>query len=193
MELVENQAQLIEKARNGNEQAFQNLFEAYQRPVYNFIYRMVGNEEDAKDVTQEVFFKVYKKLASLREAQFFSTWLFSIAKNEAVTASRRKSRRLATSIHEFDDGQEAVVFGELVIENPENDIVNNEFEEIVQGILLEIPEIYRTAFILGAIQKYPYEEVAEMLGCSVGNIKSRVFRARAHIAKRLKKYKSKVV
>lgn len=148
---------------------------------------MIGNEEDAEDVTQEVFFKAYKKLSSLRESRFFSTWLFSIAKNEAVTASRRKSKRLTMSIHEFDDGQEAVAFGDLPVENPEKDIVSNEFEEIVQNILLEIPEIYRTAFILGAIQRYPYEEVAEMLGCSVGNIKSRVFRARAQIVKKLKK------
>jgi RNA polymerase sigma-70 factor (ECF subfamily) len=188
LELVENQAQLIDQARNGNDKAFQNLFEAYQRPVYNFIYRMIGNEEDAEDVTQEVFFKVYKKLASLREAKFFSTWLFSIAKNEAVTASRRKNRRLATSLHEFDDNQEVTVLGDVIVENPENDIVNHEFEEIIQDILLEIPEIYRTAFVLGAIQRYPYEKVAEMLGCSIGNIKSRVFRARAQIAKKLKQY-----
>jgi len=189
LELVENQAHLIEQARNGSDRAFQNLFKAYQRPVYNFIYRMLGNEQDAEDVTQEVFFKVYKKLSSLREIRYFSTWLFSIAKNEAVTASRRYSRNNVTaSIHEFDDSQEALAFGDLLIDNPEKEIVNNEFEEIIEMILLEIPEIYRTAFILGAIQQHPYEEVAQILGCSVGNIKSRIFRARAHIAKRLKNY-----
>ena len=188
MELVNNQHVLIEQAKRGNETAFRSLFDAYQYPVYHFIYRMLGDVEEAKDISQDVFFKVHKKLGSLRDPRFFSTWLFSIAKNEAITASRRKRKRQSSSIDEFTDGQEAGTFADLLIENPELTYIENEFEEIIQKILNEIPEIYRSAFILGVLQKYPYEEVAKILGCSIGNIKSRVFRARIQILQKLKKY-----
>ena len=164
------------------------ISETYEMRVFTDTGDYFGDVEEAKDISQDVFFKVHKKLGSLRDPRFFSTWLFSIAKNEAITASRRKRKRQSSPIDEFTDGQEAGTFGGLLIENPELTYIENEFEEIIQKILNEIPEIYRSAFILGVLQKYPYEEVAKILGCSIGNIKSRVFRARIQILQKLKKY-----
>jgi len=172
---------------DGDERAFRVLFEAYQHPIYNFIFRMLGHAEDAADATQEVFFKVYKKFFTLRDAKYFSSWLFSIAKNEAITTARRCKNKPQQSVDEFEG---KVIPGKIRTTesiDPEERFFHEEFADIFQQVLLEIPEIYRVTFVLGVMEGLAYEEVAQILGCSIGNVKSRVFRARDHIAKRLEK------
>ncbi len=187
MQLVENEDRVIRQAMDGDERAFRILFEAYQHPIYNFIFRMLGHEEDAADATQEVFFKVYKKFSTLRDAKYFSTWLFSIAKNEAITTARRSKNKPQRSVDEFVE--KGIPGGMRTTESidPEERFFHQEFADIFQRVLMEIPEIYRAAFVLGVLEGLAYEEVAQILGCSIGNVKSRVFRARDHIAKRLEK------
>ncbi|NIA31256.1 MAG: sigma-70 family RNA polymerase sigma factor [Actinobacteria bacterium] len=187
MKLAKNEGQIIKKAIEGDEQSFKILFEAYQRPVYNFIFRMLGSQEEAADTTQEVFFKVYKRLSTLRNPDFFSTWLFSIAKNEAITSTRRRKSKNHSSLSDIDERMLQPLREPDHSFEPDKQVLNKEFETIFQKALLEIPEIYRVAFVLGVLENQPYEQVAKVLGCSVGNIKSRVFRARAHLAKKLKK------
>lgn len=187
MKLAENEEKLIEQAVNGDEKAFQALFRAYQGAIYNFIYRMLGNEDEAADATQEVFFKVYKRLSSLRNPSFFSTWLFSIAKNEAITQTRRRKTKDHASLSEVDERMLPRPAKPDQMINPEVQVQNKEFETIFQKALDQIPEIYRVAFVLGVVEGMPYEKVAEIVGCTVGNVKSRVFRARAHLANILKK------
>ena len=187
MKLIENEEKIVSLATNGDEKAFEQLFEAYQHPIYNFIYRTLGNETDAADATQEVFFKVYKKISTLRNLEFFSTWLFSIAKNEAITLARRKKNKTHQSIEDSENNQ---LDRQLTDDNnllPDDRLFHNEFEHIFQKILLELPDIYRMAFILGVLEEKSYEEVAKIMDCTVGNVKSRVFRARAQIANKLDK------
>lgn len=148
---------------------------------------MLGSQDEAADATQEVFFKVYKRLSTLRNPDFFSTWLFSIAKNEAITSTRRRKSKNHSSLSEIDERMLQPLKEPDHSFEPDEQVLNKEFETIFQKALLEIPEIYRVAFVLGVLENQPYEEVAKTLGCSVGNIKSRVFRARAHLAKKLKK------
>ena len=187
MKLAKNEGQIIKKAIEGDERSFKILFEAYQQPIYNFIFRMLGSKEEAADATQEVFFKLYKRLSTLRNPDFFSTWLFSIAKNEAITSTRRRKSKNHSSLSDVDERMLQPLMEPDHSFEPDEQVLNKEFETIFQKALLEIPEIYRVAFILGVLENQPYEKVAKVLGCSVGNIKSRVFRARAHLAKKLKK------
>jgi len=187
LKLAKNEGQIIKKAIEGDEQSFRILFEAYQQPIYNFIFRMLGSQEEAADATQEVFFKVYKRLSTLRNPDFFSTWLFSIAKNEAITTTRRRKSKNHSSLSDVDERMLQPLIEPDHSFEPDEQVLNKEFETIFQKALLEIPEIYRVAFVLGVLENQPYEQVAKVLGCSVGNIKSRVFRARAHLAKKLKK------
>lgn len=187
MKLVENEEKVIEQAVNGDQMAFQTLFKAYQNVIYNFIYRMLGNEDESADATQEVFFKVYKRLSSLRNPNFFSTWLFSIAKNEAITMTRRRKTKDHASLSDVDERMLPRPASPDRMANPDVQVSNKEFESIFQKALTEIPEIYRVAFVLGVVEGLPYEKVAEIVGCTVGNVKSRVFRARAHLANILKK------
>ena len=186
MKLLQNEEHIIRAALDGDEGAFKELFLAYQKPVYNFVYRMLGNVHDAADVTQEVFIKMYRHFSTLKKPAYFSTWLFSIAKNEAISALRRQSKRQQqldrSDIHQKADHVRAPG-------DPDQQILSSEFETLFQKILSEIPEIYRVAFILGVLEEQPYEDVAKILKCTVGNIKSRVFRARMMLCKKMKKLK----
>ena len=187
MKIIDNEELIVAQAIEGDEKAFTSLYAAYKNPVYNFIYRMSGNEHDAADIVQEVFFKVYKKIKTLKNPRFFSTWLFSIAKNEAVSQARRKKNKTYYSLE--DDENNGVM---RQLENPEalhpdKMAQHGELEKHFQHILSQIPENYRTAFILGVLEEKPYEQVAQIMGCTVGNVKSRVFRARAHITQKLAK------
>jgi RNA polymerase sigma-70 factor (ECF subfamily) len=179
---------LIEQARQRQPEAFRKLFEIYKTPVYNFVARMIGQPQDAEDVVQEVFVKLYRKLATLREVRYFTTWMFSIAKNEAINYARKHR---AQKWQMWSDSEKDEDYGRLAPEhdhNPERQFAEQELEELLQTALSAVPEINRAAFILGVLEEYSYKEVAEMLGCSENNVKSRVFRARAVISEKLRPY-----
>lgn len=178
---------LFEQARAQHPAAFRRLFEQYKTPVYNFVVRMIGRREDAEDVVQEVFVKLYRKLGTLREPKFFTTWLFSIAKNEAINYARKHRRKEMQSLEAATEyGEEAPT--ELAHEETPEDLITHERDALLQTALAAVPEINRAAFILGVLEEYSYKEVAEMLGCTENNVKSRVFRARVVIGAKLKAY-----
>jgi len=183
-------AALFERARAQEPAAFRKLFELYKTPVYNFVARMIGRREDAEDVVQEVFVKLYHKLGTLREPKYFTTWLFSIAKNEAINYTRKHRRKQVQSLEasvsapfEANDSS-----AEKIAYDAEQSVTDREMDELLQGALATVPEVNRAAFILGVLEEYSYKEVAEMLGCTENNVKSRVFRARAVISAQLRSY-----
>lgn len=187
---VEEEPTLVEKASSGDTASFHKLFEHYQQPVFNFITRIVGRPDDAEDITQEVFVRIYRKLPSLREPKAFSTWLFTTARNESINHLRRKGRQQHSSLEAM---QENVVNIKPLNKNPdkhnpERIATESEMHSIVQQALNAIPEINRSAFVLGVLEGYSYKEVAETLGCSVTNVKLRVFRARALLSQKLRPY-----
>ena len=181
---------LIEQARQRQPQAFRKLFEIYKTPVYNFVARMIGSPHDAEDVVQEVFVKMYHKLATLREARYFTTWMFSIARNEALNYTRKFRKQKWQTLAGFEtqthDGhiETAHPHGP----DPERETAESELQGKLQEALDAVPEVNRAAFILGVLEEYSYKEVAEMLGCSENNVKSRVFRARAVMCEKLGPY-----
>jgi RNA polymerase sigma-70 factor (ECF subfamily) len=179
---------LIEQARQRQPEAFRKLFEIYKTPVYNFVARMIGQAQDAEDVVQEVFVKLYHKLGTLRETRYFTTWLFSIAKHEAFNYTRRHRKRKWQSLAgaEMMDEQEVTV--PVHEHDPERETATRELDDLLQAALNAVPEVNRAAFILGVLEEYSYKEVAEMLGCSENNVKSRVFRARAIMSEKLGPY-----
>lgn len=179
---------LFEQARAQQPAAFRRLFELYKVPVFNFVVRMIGRREDAEDVVQEVFVKLYRKLDTLREPKYFTTWLFSIAKNEAINYVRKHRRNEVDTLETENSEGEIAVLTEALAHEWEHEIVAREREELLEAALGAVPEINRAAFILGVLEEYSYKEVAAMLGCTENNVKSRVFRARATISAKLKAY-----
>lgn len=182
--------ELIEQAKAGDTAAFRRLFERHKQPVFNFIARMIGHHHDAEDILQEVFVKVYWNLASLRDAQAFKGWLFSAARNEAINYLRKYRRRRLDSLEKYNADKMELpnVSDDSRHANPEREAVDAELQEAVRQTLNEVPEAYRAAFVLGVLEGYSYKEVGKILGCSVNNVKSRVFRARAVMSEKLRPY-----
>ncbi|MCG8608678.1 sigma-70 family RNA polymerase sigma factor [bacterium] len=187
MKLVSNEQELVEQAKQGNLMAFEKLFESYQTPVYNFILRMLGRQQDSEDVLQEVFVKIYQKLGTLREPKYFSSWLFRIAKNESINFATRYRAKDTDSIDELEPAlAERFVTDESQSgSNPVEKTEQSELEDLLQAALNELPVNIRASFILGVIEGHSYKEVSKMLGCSIGNVKSRVFRARSLLSQKL--------
>ncbi len=149
---------------------------------------MLGRPHDSEDVLQEVFVKMYRKLRTLKEPKFFSSWLFRIAKNETINFVNRYQSKETDSIDELEPGvAERLLTDESEVgSNPVEKAEQVELEAMLQSALKELPEDIRASFILGVIEGYSYKEVSDMLGCSIGNVKSRVFRARALLSQRLR-------
>ncbi len=186
MRILEDELELVEQARGGNLRAFHALYEAYAAPLYAFILRMTHSRADAEDLLQNTFVKAYRNLARFRGDSHFSTWLFSIAKNETVSFLRQHKRRNGKQLSLND-----VLTPGLSLpngEDPEENVLHNETEAVLQQAVSHLPEKYRAAFLLGVVEGLPYEEVGKILKCTVPNVKSRIFRARAKLAQWLQKH-----
>lgn len=185
-----NELELIAQAKQGETDAFRKLFEAYKVPVFNFVLRMIGGVQDAEDVLQEVFVKMYQKLPTLRESQYFSAWLFRVAKNESINYLHKHRRKKVNSIDDYEPGFMEKVMAETrdAHHNPGREAEQVELEQKLQTALNELPESVRATFILGVIEGQSYKEVAKILNCSINNVKTRVFRARTLLNKKLRSY-----
>ena len=180
----------ITQAQGGDVESFRILFDKYHRPVFNFIARMTGNSHDAEDIVQNVFIKIHAKLGSLQEPQAFTSWLFSTARNESINYIRKEKRHRYDSVEETTDSAvESTMRQEKQRQlNPAQLLEDKDLSATVQDALNDIPDIHREAFLLGVLEGHSYKEVAEILDCSVNNVKARVFRARALLTKKLRPY-----
>ena len=174
-----NQQELpwIDAARQGDKQAFSRLVEAYQRPVFNLTYRMLGNVEEAEDAAQESFLRAYARLGQYDPEMKFSTWLFSIANHHCIDRLRK---RRATFIS-IDDNP--------VLENledatprPERQALDGERSVELQQLLNQLDPDYRLPLVLRYWEDQSYEEIATSLDMTVAAVKSRLFRARQQLA-----------
>ncbi|MDO6708027.1 MULTISPECIES: RNA polymerase sigma factor RpoE [unclassified Photobacterium] len=177
---------LIERVQRGDKQAFNLLVVKYQNKVCNLIARYVGNSGDVPDVAQEAFIKAYRALPSFRGESAFYTWLYRIAVNTAKNHLVAQGRRPpATDV----DAEEAEYYengGALKeISNPENQMLSDELKRVVFGTIESLPDDLKTAITLRELEGLSYEEIAEVMGCPVGTVRSRIFRAREAVEKRI--------
>lgn len=174
---------LIERTRAGDPEAFAGLVKAYQGPVYNLAYRMLGTAAEAEEAAQETFLRVYQRLHTYDAECKFSSWVLSIASHYCIDRLRR--RRIAWLPL---DGQPAVEAAETVLETPEPGFLERERQEEIQALLARLPEGYRLVLVLRYWQDLSYEEIGQMLGCTESAVKSRLHRARemlaGHLARR---------
>lgn len=169
----------LEQARRGDKVAFGHLIEAYQIPVYNLAYRMLGNRGEAEEAAQEAFIRAYTKLDSYDPTRKFSTWILSITSNYCIDLLRKR-RALLLSIDHPLPPHPALMSDRA--DGPEAQTVDNEREEMVQSLLEELQEDYRQAVVLRYWYDLSYEEIAEVMDTTVSAIKSRLFRARRQLA-----------
>ncbi|MDD2586173.1 MAG: sigma-70 family RNA polymerase sigma factor [Syntrophomonadaceae bacterium] len=184
-----SEAQLIKKSLQGDMRSFEELVEQYQNKVYALSYRYMGNEEDAYDMTQEAFIKAYRSLRSFKGDSGFGTWLYRIVTNVCLDEIRRRKRRIVPlSLDEplsTSDGDE--VEKEIVDTSPTADILyeQKEFAQYIQNILDQMKSDHKTVIILRDMMELSYEEIAQVLNCSMGTVKSRLSRARSILRKKL--------
>jgi RNA polymerase sigma-70 factor, ECF subfamily len=179
MTQAEQEAHWLNLARQGDKQAFGQLIEAYQGPVFNLAYRMLHNAKEAEEAAQEAFIRAYTRLDSYDPSHKFSTWMLSITSNYCIDIIRKR-RAILLSLDEPLPPHPALMAEKE--KGPEAHTIREEQEAQVQVLLQTLPEDYRQAVVLRYWYDMSYEEIAEVMDTSVSAIKSRLFRARRDMA-----------
>jgi len=193
------EASLVSELKAGSEEAYTWLIAQYHQPVYSLVHRIVNDPADAADTTQEVFLKVFRGVKRFHGQSSLKTWLYRIAIHEASNRKRWWFRHKAreTSIEPSDSelfssspGQARALKNVLVdpTESPLENLAHQEVRGRVEQELRRIPEPYRTAVVLRDVEELSYEEMAEVLGVSLGTVKSRLMRGREALKRRLQSY-----
>lgn len=169
----------LEEARRGSKEAFGKLITAYQSPVFNLAYRMLGNADEAEQAAQEAFIRAWTRLDSYDPAHKFSTWMLSITSNYCIDQLRKRRAQLL-SIEGPLPAHPALMSERS--DGPESLATSSEREESVQRLLETLPDDYKQAVVLRYWYDMSYEEIAEVMDTSVSAIKSRLFRARRQMA-----------
>jgi RNA polymerase sigma-70 factor, ECF subfamily len=169
----------LEQAKRGDQAAFSRLVEAYQRPVYNLAYRMLGNALEAEDATQETFVRVYTKLHTCQTDRKLVSWILSIASHHCIDRLRRRRANWLS----LDDDPIAAVLPSRQLD-PEESAIRQEAHDEVQDCIAHLEPGYRLPLILRYWQELSYEEIAEVMGITVSAVKSRLHRARLQVAER---------
>jgi RNA polymerase sigma-70 factor (ECF subfamily) len=180
--------QLVERAQGGDKQAFDLLVTKYQRKLGRLLSRFIRDPGEVEDVAQETFIKAYRALPSFRGDSAFYTWLYRIGINTAKNYLVALGRRAPTTT-EFDaDEAESFEDGEQLrdINTPESMLASKEIAATVQKAMEELPDDLRTAIELREIEGLSYEEIASIMNCPIGTVRSRIFRAREAISARLR-------
>ncbi|MFH0908633.1 MAG: sigma-70 family RNA polymerase sigma factor [bacterium] len=171
---------LVERARIHDVQAYSELVRRYQRKIYGLVYNMTSNREDAEDLVQDVFVKAYSSLKHFHGNSSFYTWVYRIAVNRTINFLKKRKRRMAESL---DDVNRAIerdpAFVELSAkESPFRDMTITELKERLNRALLTLSEKHRAVVVMHDIEGTPHDEIAKILGCSEGTVRSRLFYAR---------------
>lgn len=173
--------QLIAGLRACSEGAYEELIARFQQPVYNIVYRMLNDPNDANDVVQEVFFKVFRRVGSFRGESTLKTWIYRIAVNEACNRRRYFQRHLRQEVdldRSSDSGwslQDTLAADD---ESPYEEVLGREQHALLEQALAGINPIYRAALVLREIEELSYEEIADILQIALGTVKSRILRGR---------------
>lgn len=180
--------QLVERAQRGEKRAFDLLVTKYQRRLGRLLSRFIRDSSDVEDVTQEAFVKAYRALPSFRGESAFYTWLYRIGINTAKNFLSANGRRHMLNSEVVDeDGETFDVSSQIPDMNtPETELMNRQILETVNSAVAELPEELRTAITLREMDGLSYEEIARVMDCPIGTVRSRIFRAREAIATELR-------
>jgi RNA polymerase sigma-70 factor (ECF subfamily) len=184
----EKDQNLVQRVQRGDKVAFEMLFTKYQRRVSRLVARFVRSEAEVEDIVQESFIKAYRALASFRGDSAFYTWLYRIAvntaKNHLVSASKRPISLSQFEKNDDDDFQEDIFMSDAA--TPESELITKQIAETVNKSMNELPADLREAIMLREIEGMSYEDIADAMGCPIGTVRSRIFRAREAISEKIK-------
>ncbi|MDQ3130080.1 MAG: sigma-70 family RNA polymerase sigma factor [Acidobacteriota bacterium] len=183
--------QLIEATKQGDEAAFAEIVNRYRNPITNFLYRFLNDYEEAVDLAQETFIRVYFAIERYHTDYAFSTYIYRIATNLAISETRKRKRRQLLSLtglfqNEDDSETEFQLPDEKSL--PDEDLIEDERNRTIARAISALPDKYRAPIILREIEDKSYEEIAQILGLGLGTTKSRISRARNLLKEKLKHY-----
>jgi len=182
---------LIEATKQGDEAAFAEIVHRYRNPIVNFLYRFLNDYEEAVDLAQETFVRVYFAIDRYHTGFAFSTYIYRIASNLAISElRRRKRRRLLSLTGLFQSDHEETTEYQPKDERalPDENIVENEKNQVIGRAIAALPEKYRVPIILRDVEGRTYEEIAEIMELGLGTTKSRISRGRGLLKEKLKSY-----
>jgi len=181
-ELAREDVQLVEETLAGNPLSFQLLIERYQERIFALVRHYTKSAVEVEDIAQDTFLKAYRRLETFQRQSSFSTWLYRIAVNTALDFLKRTGRSPVQAV-EDPELTASPVRGQagsgVAIAAPDASLRKEEIARITREVLGELPEIFRTVLVLREFEDMPYQQMAEVLGISIGTIESRLFRARA--------------
>jgi len=180
--------QLVERAQRGDKRAFDLLVSKYQRKLARLLSRFIRDSTEVEDVTQEAFIKAYRALPTFRGDSAFYTWLYRIGINTAKNYLVAMGRRAPTTTNIDSEEAEGFEDGDQLrdLNTPEDELASKQVAETVNQTLGELPEELRTAITLREIEGLSYEDIANIMNCPIGTVRSRIFRAREAIAEKLR-------
>ncbi len=180
--------ELVERAQKGDKRAFELLVLKYQRKLARLLSRMVRDQAEIEDITQESFIKAYRALPQFRGESAFYTWLYRIAVNTAKNYLVARGRRAPTTTEFSNEEAEGFEDAELLrdIATPDAELQTKQIAAAVNKAVEALPEELRTAITLREIEGLSYEEIAQMMDCPIGTVRSRIFRAREAIAEKIR-------
>lgn len=183
-------SELIERAQNGDEEAFAALFEAHKRRVYSLCLRMTGDTAEAEDLSQEAFLQLFRKISTFRGESAFSTWLHRMVVNVVLMHLRKKGLQ-QVSLDEVDNSQDEPVKREY---GDDDKRLLHSIDRITLSRAIEgLPPGYRAVLVLHDVEGYEHNEIAQILNCSVGNSKSQLHKARLKLREVLRSQRLKTL
>lgn len=180
---------LVKKAQNNDLDAFEELVRIYQHRVYSLSLHLAGNESDAQDLAQEAMIRAYRSLRGFRQEADFGTWLHRITVNVWLNFQRQNRSRKIVSLNAPQQGKDGSEIPRELAADEDSDplaaVETKEFQALVRAGLQELSEEHRAVLVLREIEGYSYEEVAQMLNCNLGTVKSRLNRARQMLKQKM--------
>ena len=188
MTSAESDQELVDRAKNGDLKAFDLLVLKYQRRVFRLISRVIKNNSEVEDIAQECFIKAFRAIHQFRGDSAFYTWLYRIAVNTAKNYLFSKGKRpiALSELKKSEDSDSFDMLDAVSNENPEGNMAGLQIAEAVNKAVKKLPEELSTAVVLREMDGLSYEEIAEVMNCPIGTVRSRIFRAREAIAQELR-------
>lgn len=181
---------LVQQARNGDLAAYDELVRRYQERIYATVYHMTANHEDANDLAQESFIKAFQALKSFKGGSSFYTWIYRIAVNKTINFLKQRKNRIHMSLNDLDFNAEHDP--DLVAltseKTPQRDINLSELQEKLNTALLKLSEPHRLVVVLHDVQGLAHDEIAKIMDCNIGTVRSRLFYARQQLQAMLSDY-----
>ena len=186
----EREEVLVRRSRRGDLKAYDDLVRRYQERIYATIYHMTSNHEDANDLAQESFIKAFQALGSFKGGSSFYTWLYRIAVNKSINFLKQRKNRTHMSLNDLDFNAEhdPDLMALISHKTPQRDAGLNELQEKLNAALLKLSEQHRLVVVLHDVQGQSHEEIAKVMDCNIGTVRSRLFYARQQLQSELADY-----